>query len=107
MLADVCRLWGDRLTGPDAQGPDAHKLTGTAPAASPKQGDRRREEFAVHLSPRQSQTLDLLLAGDGEKQIAAKLKLSRHTVHDYVKGVYRCFGVNSRAELLARWVRKG
>jgi DNA-binding CsgD family transcriptional regulator len=35
-----------------------------------------------------------------------KLGISRHTVHDYVKSVYRRFGVSSRAELLARWVRR-
>jgi len=60
----------------------------------------------VLLSPRHQQTLDLLLAGDAEKQIAGKLGLSRHTVHDYVKAVYRRFGVNSRGELLALWVKK-
>ncbi len=57
------------------------------------------------LPPRQAETLERLLAGDGEKQIAAKLGLSRHTVHEYVKSLYRRFGVSSRGELLARWVR--
>jgi DNA-binding CsgD family transcriptional regulator len=59
----------------------------------------------IKLSPRQQQTLELLLAGDSEKQIARKLKLSPHTVHVYVKAIYRSFGVNSRAELLARFVQ--
>jgi DNA-binding CsgD family transcriptional regulator len=59
---------------------------------------------APHLSRRLRQTLDRLLAGDGEKQIAGHLGLSRHTVHVYIKALYRCFGVNSRGELLARFV---
>ena len=57
------------------------------------------------LSPRQQQTLAHLLSGDSEKQIAAKLALSRHTIHAYVKTLYRHFGASSRGELLARWVK--
>jgi DNA-binding CsgD family transcriptional regulator len=57
------------------------------------------------LSRRERQTLDLLLTGNAEKQIAAQLSISRHTVHVYVKSLYKRFGVNSRSELLAKWVR--
>jgi DNA-binding NtrC family response regulator len=53
------------------------------------------------LSPRMQQTLECLLAGASEKEVAAKLGLSSHTVHDYVKKLYRHFRVSSRAELLA------
>jgi DNA-binding CsgD family transcriptional regulator len=56
------------------------------------------------LAPRLQQTLVRLLAGDSEKQIAHKLNLSRNTVHTYVKSLYRHFDVNSRGELLARFV---
>jgi DNA-binding CsgD family transcriptional regulator len=58
------------------------------------------------LSRRQRQTLEFLLTGDGEKQIAARLSISRHTVHVYVKSLYKRFGVSSRGELLAKWVRR-
>jgi len=58
------------------------------------------------LSRRQRQTLELLLSGNAEKQIAAHLSISRHTVHVYVKSLYKRFGVCSRGELLARWVQK-
>jgi DNA-binding CsgD family transcriptional regulator len=58
------------------------------------------------LSRRQRQTLELLLSGNAEKQIAAHLSISRHTVHVYVKSLYKRFGVSSRGELLARWVQK-
>ncbi len=57
------------------------------------------------LSPRERQTLQYLLAGDSEKQVAAKLDISRHTVHIYVKTLYKHFGVNSRGELLAKCLR--
>ena len=57
------------------------------------------------LPPRHQQTLEGLLAGDSEKQIAQNLKVSRNTVHVYVTALYRRFGVNSRGELLARFVK--
>ena len=49
------------------------------------------------------ETLQLLLAGDSEKEVAAKLNLSIHTVHDYVKTLYTHFGVSSRSDLLIKW----
>ena len=56
------------------------------------------------MSPRMRQTLNRLLAGDSEKEVAALFGLSRHTVHVYVKKLYRRFGVSSRGELFARFV---
>ncbi len=53
------------------------------------------------LPPRLKQTLDALTIGLSEKQAARKLRLSRHTVHDYVKELHRRFDVSSRGELLA------
>jgi DNA-binding CsgD family transcriptional regulator len=60
---------------------------------------------AVTLSPRQRQTLQLLLAGRSEKEIAELMQLSRNTVHHHVKALHRRFKVSSRSELLAKWVR--
>jgi DNA-binding CsgD family transcriptional regulator len=54
------------------------------------------------LPPRLRQVVELLCEGNSEKQIAAKLKLSRHTVHNYLKELHRRFSVASRGELLAR-----
>ncbi len=54
------------------------------------------------LPPRLAQTLGELLNGASEKQIAMKLELSRHTVHNYVKALHQRFQVSSRGELLAK-----
>ena len=59
-----------------------------------------------NLSPRMRQTLDRLLVGDSEKQIARHLGVSKHTVHVYVKALYRGFEVCSRGELLAKFVHR-
>ena len=54
------------------------------------------------LPPRLSQTLSELLTGRSEKEIAARLELSRHTIHNYVKALHQRFEVSSRGELLAK-----
>jgi len=58
------------------------------------------------LQPRLKKVMKHLLEGDSEKQVAYKLKLSPHTVHEYVKNLYSELGVNSRGELLAQFVGK-
>jgi DNA-binding CsgD family transcriptional regulator len=60
----------------------------------------------TRLPPRVRETLGCLLEGDGEKQAAARMGLSRATVHQYVKALYRHYRVASRAELLARVLRR-
>jgi len=54
------------------------------------------------LSSRLRDTLRGLARGLSEKQLAVELRLSPHTVHDYVKALHRHFGVQSRGELLTR-----
>lgn len=54
------------------------------------------------LPPRVRQVLVCLMEGDSEKQAALRLRISRHTVHDYVKQLHHRFEVSSRGELLAR-----
>lgn len=80
MIAEFCRLLGGSFS---------------APPPDPTAG----------LSPRHVQTLERLLEGDSEKQIAGRLGVSPHTIHVYVKALYRHFEVCSRGELLARFIR--
>jgi DNA-binding CsgD family transcriptional regulator len=53
------------------------------------------------LSPAEYEVLRLLAQGLAEKEVAARLHLSRHTVHAHTKRIYHAVGVHSRAELLA------
>lgn len=64
-----------------------------------------QQPSAFELSPRSRQILQCLLEGDAEKQIAYRLGISKETVHYYVGIIYRHFQVQSRAELLAHWLR--
>ena len=67
---------------------------------------RAEKPSASGLSPRLRQTLDCLLEGDSEKQVAARLSLSETTIHQYVGALYQHFRVNSRASLLAYFMRR-
>ncbi len=57
---------------------------------------------AAGLRPRLKRVLEHLLAGQSEKQVARTIGVTRDTVHEYVKQIYKHYGVGSRAELLAR-----
>src|SRR5688572_27097195 len=79
----------------------AGRLYGTFEQSN-SSGDPRIDTLPRRLRP----VLQHLLRGDGEKQVAQKLGLSRHTVHEYVKVLYRTLNVSSRAELLAQFIDK-
>ena len=69
-------------------------------------GSQVREVPAdCRFSPRQVQVLRELLFGASEKQVAIRLGLSRHTVHEHVKQIYKRMMVCSRGELLARFLQ--
>jgi DNA-binding CsgD family transcriptional regulator len=96
MIAMYCMMLGEQALDGAKKG---HKTNGNGANSSPV------IDAGEPLSRRQRQTLELLLAGNAEKQIAAQLSISKHTVHVYVKSLYKRFGVNSRSELLAKWVK--
>jgi PAS domain S-box-containing protein len=51
-----------------------------------------------HLTPRQVEVLRLLEEGRSTKQIAAQLHISKETVRNHIRGLFRTLGVNSRLE---------
>jgi DNA-binding CsgD family transcriptional regulator len=54
------------------------------------------------LSPREAQIAELMLAGCNSEAIAQRLDISRHTVKDHRKRIFRKLGIGSLAELFAR-----
>jgi len=58
-------------------------------------------KLIAQLSEAQRRVLEQLKKGLAEKEVAANLALSAHTVHNHTKAIYRKFHVNSRSELLA------
>lgn len=58
----------------------------------------------TELSPRERQVFMLLLKGTSRNDIANQLKLSSHTITDYIKEIYRKLDVSSRPELLLKFL---
>jgi DNA-binding NarL/FixJ family response regulator len=69
--------------------------------------DSTSDPSPADLPLRPRQVLRCLLEGDSNKQVARRLGLSRYTVSEYVGRIFRHFGVQSRQELLARWIQRG
>ena len=59
------------------------------------------------LSPRESEILQLLAAGLGNKEIAWRLKISEHTVKFHVTSIFNKLNTSSRAEAVAIGMRRG
>jgi DNA-binding NarL/FixJ family response regulator len=60
------------------------------------------EPAKVPLSEREREVVSLIAAGSTNREIAAALFLSPHTVKEYTSGVYRKLGVRNRAEAVKR-----
>ena len=76
------------------------RLTG----ATDRRGDPSDD---VPLSPREAEILQQFANGLSYVETADQLKISRHTVADHVKNIYRKLTVNSRASAVSKGLRKG
>ena len=79
--AEIGRLIGAALAGPD-------------------------EPSESQLPRRIRQTLHCLLEGDTDQQIALRLGISKATVSEYVTRIFRHYGVSSRSQLSATFLRR-
>jgi DNA-binding CsgD family transcriptional regulator len=104
-LVDLFHEEAGRLYGIDAPAADLAPAADARPVAVRGTAGPPPAARVDGLPPRLRPVLDHLLRGQGEKQVAAALGLSRHTVHEYVKVLYRKLGVSSRGELMAGFVR--
>ena len=62
---------------------------------------------ATALSPREREVLDLIAGGSTNREIAAALHLSPHTIKEHTSGLYRKLGARNRAEAVQRARRLG
>lgn len=68
---------------------------------------RALDELAEPLTPRESQILQMLASGLANKEIAAKLAISEHTVKFHVASILGKLGAASRTEAVALGIRHG
>jgi DNA-binding NarL/FixJ family response regulator len=59
------------------------------------------------LSDRERQVLDMIATGSTNREIAARLFLSPHTVKDHTSALYRKIGARNRAQAILRAQRLG
>ena len=65
-------------------------------------GEWRAVANRLDLRGRHLQLAEGILGGFAEEQIADELGISQHTVHTYVKRLYRKLSVSNRADLVVR-----
>ncbi|HEY2837579.1 MAG TPA: response regulator transcription factor [Pirellulales bacterium] len=75
------------------------------PAAEP--ASRPIAELAEPLTPRESEVLQMLASGLPNKEIAARLAISEHTVKFHVASILGKLGAASRTEAVALGIRRG
>jgi len=68
---------------------------------------RAAEEFTEALTKREREVLQMLAAGLGNKEIAAKLNISDHTAKFHVGSILGKLSAASRAEAVAMGIRRG
>lgn len=68
---------------------------------------RALDELAEPLTPRESEVLQMLASGLANKEIAAKLAISEHTVKFHVASILGKLGAGSRTEAVALGIRRG
>jgi len=63
-------------------------------------------EKEAELTAREQAVLDQLVAGYSYKEIGEKLQVSDHTVHFHIRNIYKKLQVRSRAQAVAKVMRK-
>lgn len=75
--------------------------------ASAHARSRELNELAEPLTPRESEVLQMLASGLGNKEIAAKLAISEHTVKFHVASILGKLGAATRTEAVSVGIRRG
>ncbi len=88
-----------------AEAEEAEVVVSERVIATAAQATATREGAA--LTPRELDVLRLVARGLGNKEIAAELDLSTHTVKYHLAAVLTKLGVRSRTEAVSRGIRTG
>jgi two-component system, NarL family, response regulator YdfI len=81
------------------------ELNAVLPATSP--ATQSLPELAEPLTPREREVLQMLAAGLGNKEIAARLNISDHTAKFHVASILGKLGASTRTEAVSLGIRRG
>lgn len=70
-------------------------------------GEQPKTQLDIQLSPREKDILELLSNGLVKKEIAEELKISTHTVAEYVKNIYTKLKVQNAPAAVAKAYKSG
>ena len=76
-------------------------------AAASTQSRNGEPELFEPLTPREKEVLQMLASGLGNKQIAARLRISEHTAKFHVASILGKLGASSRTEAVSLGLRRG
>jgi DNA-binding NarL/FixJ family response regulator len=74
---------------------------------APATDSRETTELVEPLTPREREVLQMLAAGWGNKEIAARLAISEHTVKFHVTSILGKLGAETRTEAVSVGIRRG
>jgi DNA-binding NarL/FixJ family response regulator len=108
------RTDSSKLLEPIARVPASGDLSGEATSAAvwdyfkrifslPPAGFAR---VASNLTPREQEVIAGLSKGFADKDIAARLRISIHTVHEHVRNIFEKLGVHNRTEAVVKFLQK-
>jgi NarL family two-component system response regulator YdfI len=81
------------------------EIAAMLPVAEP--ASRALAELAEPLTPREGEVLQMLASGLGNKEIAARLSISEHTVKFHVASILGKLGASTRTEAVSIGIRRG
>jgi pimeloyl-ACP methyl ester carboxylesterase/DNA-binding CsgD family transcriptional regulator len=78
-----------------------------APIAGPRRSETASDDRASRLTPRETDVLRLIAAGESNAEIAARLGVTDNTVERHVTNLYRKIDARGRADATAFAIRHG
>jgi NarL family two-component system response regulator YdfI len=84
-----------------------HPEYASAGFSNPRAVPRVVDELAEPLTRRESEVLQMLASGLGNKEIASRLNISEHTVKFHVASILGKLGASSRTEAVSIGIRRG
>ena len=103
VAAIAATVAGFAVTLPRPSSPAGDEIQGIRPEPN----NSAQLSLAEHLTARELEVLRLVALGQGNKEVAAQLKVSEHTVKFHVSSVLAKLGARSRTEAVAIGILRG
>jgi DNA-binding CsgD family transcriptional regulator len=100
----ICRFFDVHLPGNNSNGSNGSSLALLLERSPRTSVDILKICDQYHLTPREGQTVELLLHGLASKEISARMKISPNTVKVFLRLAMLKMGVSSRSGILSKFI---